>query len=124
MVWEINPSHTLYAIFLTLPEEQDITIGALGTFHFPKGNYVYIGSAKKNIVKRTERHYEKHKKLRWHLDYFRPYCEITKIQSYEEKQGECALAADFAQNGSIPVKKFGSSDCKCPGHLILLSAPQ
>ena len=120
MIWNVNPEHTLYAVFLTLPEDTTIQIGALGTFNFPQGNYVYIGSAKKNIVKRTGRHYEKNKKKRWHLDYFRPFCDITEIQSFKEEAGECALAARFSKQGAIVVNRFGASDCRCPGHLILL----
>lgn len=120
MKWEVNENDTLYAISLTLPQNETITIGALGTFTFEKGDYVYIGSAKKNIVSRVERHAKMDKTKRWHLDYFRPYCEVTAIQSFPEGDGECALAAGFAEKGTIPVKKFGASDCRCGGHLILL----
>ena len=121
MIWHIHPEHTLYAVFLTLPEDTTIQIGALGTFDFPKGKYAYIGSAKKNILKRTERHYQKNKKKRWHLDYFRPFCVITEIRSFEEQAGECALAAHFATKGKVIVKHFGASDCKCAGHLVLFN---
>ena len=120
MDWNIDSSHTLYAVFLTLNEPQEIKIGALGTFNFPKGHYVYIGSAKKNIIHRTKRHFDVDKKKRWHLDYFRPYTIVTKIQTYQHEGGECALSADFAKKGQYFIKHFGASDCKCKGHLILL----
>ena len=121
MEWNINENDTLYAIHLHLPDDIEATIGAFGTFPFPNGHYVYIGSAKKNIRSRVERHYKMDKPNRWHLDYFRPYCTITKIETFDGAIGECALAATFLQNGTIPVKNFGSSDCKCGGHLILLN---
>ncbi len=118
--WQVNPEHTLYAVFLTLDSDKDLVIGAKGMCHFPKGHYVYIGSAKKNIESRVQRHYKIDKTKRWHLDYLRPACTITKIQSYEHREGECSLAAAFAQEGQIWIKQFGSSDCKCGGHLIHL----
>jgi len=121
MNWNVNENHTLYAIFLTLPADETIKIGALGTFHFEKGDYVYIGSAKKNIISRVERHAKLDKTKRWHLDYFRSYCKVTAIQSFPEGDGECALAASFAQKGTIPIKKFGASDCRCGGHLVFLT---
>ncbi|MBD3109864.1 GIY-YIG nuclease family protein [Bacillus sp. AGMB 02131] len=120
MKWNVNENDTLYAIFLTLPKTETITIGALGTFTFEKGDYVYIGSAKKNIVSRVERHAKIEKPKRWHLDYFRPYCEVTAVQSFPEGNGECALAASFAEKGTIPINKFGASDCRCRGHLVFI----
>ena len=124
MEWNIHEAHTLYAVHMYLPDDAEARIGALGTFLFRKGNYVYIGSAKKNIKSRVERHYRTDKPNRWHLDYFRPYCTITKIETFDGSIGECALAASFRKDGTIPVKNFGSSDCKCGGHLILLDTPQ
>lgn len=121
MEWNINNNHTLYAVFLTLSEDQIIEIGAKGPFSFTKGTYVYIGSAKKHIEKRVNRHYQIDKKKRWHIDYLRPYCTVTKIQTYDHPAGECSLAALFAKEGEVWIKRFGASDCKCNGHLIKLN---
>ena len=118
---KIDKNHTLYAIFLLLQEDKTIQIGALGSFHFPKGKYVYIGSAKKNIESRVNRHDKMDKPKRWHLDYFRPYCEITAIYTYHFPKGECALAASFLENGTRFPPQFGSSDCRCGGHLIKIN---
>ncbi|WP_042346633.1 GIY-YIG nuclease family protein [Bacillus massiliigorillae] len=118
MEWNVDPNHILYAVFLTLNEDINIAIGAKGFQQFTKGDYIYIGSAKKNILRRVERHYKLDKPLRWHLDYLRPYCTITKIQSYDHPEGECSLAATFAKQGEVWIKHFGASDCKCNGHLI------
>ncbi|WP_050615320.1 GIY-YIG nuclease family protein [Bacillus testis] len=120
MIKDINPDHSLYSIHYALAEERILKIGALGTFTFPAGNYVYIGSAKKHIEKRIERHMSTDKKLRWHIDYFRPACTVTYVKTYPENKGECALAAEFARHGSCYPKQFGSSDCRCGGHLIYL----
>lgn len=117
---KINKNHTLYAIFLNVPANQEITIGKLGNYYFPKGMYIYVGSAKKNIEARINRHEKIDKKLKWHFDYLRPFGEITKIITYENVIGECELAEKIRKEygGTYLVKKFGSSDCRCTSHLI------
>ena len=71
-------------------------------FSFQKGIYVYVGSAKRNILQRINRHKEFHKKLHWHFDYLRPYGTITRIITYDHSFGECELAENIRkkENGS------------------------
>jgi Uri superfamily endonuclease len=97
-----------------------IQIGKLGTFVFERGTYVYVGSAKRNIISRINRHKALEKPLRWHFDYLRPHGNITKIITYDNSIGECGLAEKLRkqEGGVYPVKGFGSSDCKCYSHLI------
>ncbi|MCO7026140.1 GIY-YIG nuclease family protein [Tetragenococcus halophilus] len=117
----IKESHTLYAVKGYLPKRQEsIQIGKLGHFAFEKGYYVYVGSAKRNISSRVNRHIAVEKKQRWHLDYLRPFLKIEEVQTYSGKDGECQLFAGLRErnNGSIPAKGFGSSDCKCVSHLF------
>ena len=118
----INLEHTLYTIYLWLNRDESIKIGKLGECSFQKGTYIYVGSAKRNIVKRIQRHKEIEKKLHWHFDYLRPFGIITKIITYDERLGECALAEKIRkiEHGIFPFKGFGSSDCKCYSHLIYL----
>ncbi|WP_280771735.1 GIY-YIG nuclease family protein [Salipaludibacillus daqingensis] len=112
---------TLYAIkaIMTL-DTNDVTIGKLGSFSFQNGVYVYVGSAKRNIQSRIERHIKQDKKFRWHFDYLRPFVDIVEIQTYPGDEGECHLFHRLMKeyNGRIPVKGFGSSDCKCTSHLF------
>ncbi|WP_152655639.1 DUF123 domain-containing protein [Oceanobacillus sp. CFH 90083] len=117
-VWE---SDTLYAVKAWLPENTEaVTVGRLGQFHFPKGYYVYVGSAKQNIRARVDRHIQMDKKKRWHIDYLRPYLQIQAVQTYPGAEGECALCERLMQEnaGTMPVKGFGSSDCRCFSHLF------
>ncbi|MGG6431797.1 GIY-YIG nuclease family protein [Anoxybacillus sp. D401a] len=115
-----NNQHTVYAIFFTIDRNTIVEVGKLGTFLFPKGNYIYVGSAKRNIQSRIQRHIQVEKRKRWHIDYIRPYGEITHVQTYSSELNECARAQQLFQqyNGQWIVKKFGSSDCRCPSHLI------
>ena len=118
----INEEHTLYTIYLRLDHDESIKIGKLGEYFFQKGTYIYVGSAKRNIVKRIQRHKDREKKLHWHFDYLRPFGIITKIITYNERLGECALAEKIRkiEHGILPIKGFGSSDCKCYAHLIYI----
>lgn len=122
IIESINPEHTLYAIHLNLEENHLITIGKLGMFSFHKGTYIYVGSAQKNIRQRIERHKKINKKIHWHFDYLRPFGIITRIITYDQSFGECELAENIRKqlNGTIPIRGFGSSDCKCISHLILV----
>ncbi|MBY7142562.1 GIY-YIG nuclease family protein [Virgibacillus sp. NKC19-3] len=119
--YTVGKSDTRYAIKTWLPEDiEAVTIGKLGQFHFPKGYYVYVGSAKRNIRSRVDRHLQVDKKKRWHIDYLRPYLQIQAVQTYSGVEGECELFQRLVQEngGTMPVKGFGSSDCRCFSHLF------
>lgn len=114
-------NETLYSIKMKMNlDKKDVTIGKLGSYFFRKGFYVYVGSAKRNIQSRIERHLKIDKKLRWHIDYLRPFLEIVEVKTYSGDEGECQLFHRLMKenSGSIPVKGFGSSDCKCSAHLF------
>lgn len=127
MHYSVNKSDTLYAITYRLDEDvEGIVIGKLGQFDFQKGFYVYVGSAKRNIAARIERHLKIDKKKRWHIDYLRPYLHIHSVQSYPDREGECQLfeRLKLDHNANMPVKGFGSSDCKCYSHLFYFEGKQ
>ena len=44
----------IYNLIILLRKDAIIIIGKLGKFSFPKGYYVYTGSAKKNLSSRIE----------------------------------------------------------------------
>jgi Uri superfamily endonuclease len=115
----INPHHTTYRLFLEMPEGQTITVGKLGTFLFEKGVYIYVGSARKNMIHRLERHLKKEKPNRWHIDYVRNYSEVFHYETFQDKK-ECELVLETVRDfdGICPFKKLGSSDCHCFSHLI------
>lgn len=118
----VNPNDHLYAIYLYVHTEKKLVIGKLGEFTFQKGTYVYVGSAKRNIQARINRHRALDKIKKWHFDYLRPAGTITKIITYGNDLRECELLEKLRkkENGSFPVKGFGSSDCKCYSHLFFI----
>ncbi|HJM08502.1 MAG TPA: GIY-YIG nuclease family protein [Gammaproteobacteria bacterium] len=109
-----------YQLFIALSQAAEIQIGRLGLFKFPKGTYVYTGSAKRNIDERIARHLSKDKNLHWHIDYLLAYEQTKIIKVIKSGLKECVLNAGV--KGGIIVKGFGSSDCKegCKSHLIFL----
>jgi len=109
-----------YRLYIDLTKNLQIQAGKLGLFIFPKGNYVYTGSAKKNIDKRINRHLLKNKNLYWHIDYFLASENSKVLQIIKSDLGECDLNKKL--EGRIIAKGFGSSDCKqnCGSHLKLI----
>ncbi len=113
----------VYQLILRLARPAVIGVGALGFHTFPGGVYIYTGRASKRLSKRIERHLREEKKLRWHIDYLLEQAQIDRIRVYPGKATEeCSINNDTADalGGIFPVKGFGSSDCRCLSHLMLI----
>jgi Uri superfamily endonuclease len=109
----------VYLLVINLKKNSKIKIGKLGKIAFPKGFYVYVGSALNNLQARVARHLSSKKKLRWHIDYLlaSPNAEVEMVITRQtEKRIECEVN-EIIQKFGKPVEKFGSSDCKCKSHL-------
>lgn len=105
-----------YCLLINLNKSRRIKIGKLGTYYFPKGNYVYVGSGMNNIEKRVARHKSKQKKNHWHIDYLLNHARITNtIMIPAIKKNECEISKLISTKET--VRKFGSTDCKCRTHL-------
>jgi len=108
-----------YLLLLRLDKGKRVQVGGLGTFAFPRGWYVYVGSAMRNLSARIARHARRRKKLHWHIDYLRnEAAEVIPLPIRSSLRQECDVArvlADVLQSGPAG---FGSSDCNCPTHLF------
>lgn len=117
-----NSNFGVYAVWLYLPTAQNLTIGKLGTFWFEQGVYAYCGSAQRGLTQRIARHERLNKKLHWHIDYLRLYCDYLGAITIAEqsKAGECWLASELLKipGSYFPIAGFGSSDCRCGAHLV------
>ncbi len=109
----------IYNLVINLSKKKEIKIGRLGTFVFPKGFYVYTGSAQNGLEKRISRHLSSDKKFHWHIDYLLSHAKVIKVIRYVGRKGECKLNRVTGQSAGATqiVKKFGSSDCNCATHL-------
>lgn len=118
-----EPDNGTYLLVLRLKEDQDIQPGKLQRTNFRHGIYLYIGRARRALLGRIERHLRKEKKLFWHIDYFLQKAEVEEIWIKQDFLDECQVvrkANNFSKDTIFPLKKFGSSDCRCFSHLIYL----
>lgn len=108
----------VYCLLLKLSTSKKINIGKLGDFDFPRGYYIYTGSAKNSLNARIARHLHKEKNKHWHIDYFTEKAEIIGVFK-TDKFSECELNKRIFEicNCKVIAKGFGSSDCKCNSHL-------
>ena len=115
------PART-YQLIVELRDEVRCRVGKLGVFDFPRGRYVYTGSAKANLQARIDRHLRREKRFHWHIDYLlaRPEARIVRVLT--SGRSECALNRSTA--GRVLVGGFGASDCRsgCGAHLKFLGA--
>lgn len=113
-------SRGAYQLLIKLDRPSTIQIGRLGEFRFPKGYYVYTGSAMGGIEQRVARHLRKTKRFHWHIDYLLEHARVILYASRESStRRECEFSAAMPRmdGASVPVKGFGSSDCGCVSHL-------
>lgn len=112
----------IYALDLKLPHPTRCTVGALGTWTFPTGHYVYVGSAwgPGGLRARVGRHLRGTQRPRWHIDYVRTYATPIALWLAPDVREECAWAAHLSQHqgARIIAPRFGASDCRCAAHLF------
>jgi len=107
-----------YIVILRLREDSTIPIGGLGEIRFRKGYYLYVGSARKNLSSRLERHRRMRKRLFWHVDFLRAVAEFHfAVPIRTQDILECAIARAVSEIAEWEIPGFGSSDCLCPSHL-------
>jgi Uri superfamily endonuclease len=110
----------IYQLLIHLSKTTWIRIGKKGTFKFPRGYYVYTGSARNGLAARVERHLRKEKKHFWHVDYLLEHASIKRVFLFPNAQAEecrMALWTLDVPEAEIVVPRFGASDCNCPTHL-------
>lgn len=118
-----------YVLFFEIDKEVEVQIGKLGDLRFEKGLYAYVGSAMNSLEIRTQRHVQMLKihegNSRWHIDYLLKnkhsrLVGLIKIPTNERI--ECRISKMFEMFAQ-PIIGFGSSDCRCKGHLYYVSRP-
>ena len=108
-----------YLLLIHMAEEKQINVGSRGYLTFKKGFYVYTGSAKRNLSKRIARHKRKRKRKHWHIDFLvEEAAAVTPVQIISSDSLECDLAKSLHIIADLTVQDFGSSDCRCQGHLF------
>ena len=112
-----------YLLLIRLQACTEIAVGRLGTFVFTGGWYIYAGSAlgPGGLPARLARHRRSSKRLHWHVDYLLAISTLEASWQIEASARlECAWAETVRQlsGAQVFVPGFGSSDCRCPAHLV------
>ena len=131
-VISIPKKRGVYILVFHLAKATSIAFDRKGTRHtFPKGWYLYAGSAcgPGGLHKRLTRHQRRiadGKKMHWNVDYFREHallCELWCCETDDRRfEHHWAQAVADLMGATVPVRKFGASDCKahCPSHFFHL----
>lgn len=112
-----------YCLCIRVWKDSEIRVGSLGVIMFPRGHYIYVGSALNSLIPRLERHIRTSRGegwvAHWHIDYLlrEPPVEIVAIYAIDwSVRIECEIAAYIAEKGEA-FSRFGCSDCTCQSHL-------
>ncbi len=121
--WRALPAQPgTYALLLRLRHPVRVQVGRLGQFEFPRGWYIYVGSARGagGLRARARHHWQSTARPHWHLDFLRGVARPVKIAWQNgAARRECRWARNLATrlDARMIVPKFGASDCHCPTHL-------
>jgi sugar fermentation stimulation protein A len=108
-----------YIVILKMKKNRKLPVGERGEIQFKKGYYLYVGSARKNLAQRINRHRRLRKKLFWHIDYLREQADfITALPIRTQDQLECEIANALRGISDWSIDGFGASDCSCRTHLF------
>jgi len=120
---DLPASPGTYALLLRLDAPASLTVGRLGSFTFPSGDYVYVGSARGpgGLQARVRRHARADKRHRWHIDYLLAHARLLAVHAIPGAQRrECAWAMTLLRlpGATVVAPRFGASDCRCSAHLV------
>jgi Uri superfamily endonuclease len=116
-----------YSLIISLKRKKTVRVGKLGLAPFPKGTYVYTGSAMGGMAARLKRHLTRKKRIHWHIDHLLKAAEasVDRVIVYPPAANqECRQNQRIAAlpGATVVLKRFGASDCKsgCASHLFFL----
>jgi sugar fermentation stimulation protein A len=114
-----------YLLVLENEHGRRLEIGNLGKVLFPKGYYVYAGSAMNSLESRVSRHRRKRKNKHWHIDYITPeYMVIRRVYLIRRRDRiEPKLVRRMRSISSGAIPDFGASDSCEKSHLLYFQSP-
>jgi len=118
----LRPVPGTYALILSSTKESIIKVGRMGRMRLQPGFYMYVGSAlgPGGLRARIAHHQRRSAQPRWHIDYLRRHTLLDQIwclYSAVRREHEWARAMSVLRGASIPLARFGASDCHCESHV-------
>ena len=103
-----------------------LRVGRLGSLVLRPGWYVYVGSAfgPGGVRARVAHHRKLAARPRWHVDYLRRQAALKHVWytcDPTPREHEWARVLRQLPGAEVPLRGFGSSDCRCPSHLVHFS---
>jgi len=107
-----------YLLLVRLPAPATFAAGRLRSRRYSAGWYVYAGSAMGGLRPRLLRYLNAGRKTYWHIDYLLEHGRTVAAWVVTGREPlECRFAAVLGETLAL-MPRFGSSDCRCPGHLF------
>lgn len=119
------PEAGLYCLVLYVASGTRLQVGARGPLVARRGYYVYVGRARRNLAGRLKSHaFAGDRNPRWHIDHLLRIARTMEVWVLPLVMEECALADLLVSRGGArpSLEGFGSSDCRCSGHLVFFGA--
>ena len=83
-----------YGVLFQLERDVTLATGRLGEISYPRGWYVYLGSAMGGISGRLKHHLGPHTRIFWHIDYILPKGKpVAVVVGETDQRVECQLAS-------------------------------
>lgn len=117
-----------YLLFLCLPCDHTVQVGRLGRFALGAGQYAYVGSAfgSGGLAARLKHHRHPTEHPHWHIDYLRRAASLETIwyqAADARREHDWSRIFGALPGVTMPISRFGASDCVCPAHLFYCSPP-
>lgn len=112
-----------YVLLAQAAHRRRIGIGALGTLQLERGVYAYVGSARGpgGLAARIAHHRRRAPAPHWHIDYLRRHTALREVWAAVGSaawEHRWAQAIERSPAASLPLARFGASDCSCRAHLF------
>lgn len=111
-----------YALMLSSAKSGRISVGKLGDLTIEPGFYIYVGSAlgPGGVGARVAHHLRPCTRPHWHIDYLRAHVIVSRVHyclDTRHREHLWARRVGKMAGASIPLRRFGATDCDCDSHL-------
>ncbi|HJO03161.1 MAG TPA: GIY-YIG nuclease family protein [Acidobacteriota bacterium] len=116
-----------YVLIFEASAGRRVRIGSLGTIDLQPGFHAYVGSARGpgGLAARLAHHRRRARRPHWHIDYLRRHTALREVwfaRGLAEREHRWAGILGSSPATTIPMERFGASDCRCRSHLFGFAA--